>query len=93
VDAEDFPRVGQTTWTTAKCGGSLYDRSKPGDVFLHRFIMEPVPPGRVIHHRSGETRDNRKRNLVTLTKSEHNATMSGRMGYASAYKRVHLAVA
>lgn len=80
IDKEDLARVINNgySWCYFKGNGEPYavaDNSKI-KVYLHRFIMN-TPEGMVTDHRSHNTLDNRKENLINATLSENQQNRKG----------------
>ena len=48
-------------------------RGQPEHRFLYELDVEPIPLGWVIHHLNGLKGDNRKENLVTMPKGDHDS--------------------
>ena len=55
---------------------------RKGKSLVHRMVWEqhfgPIPEGHIIHHRNGDTWDNRIENLECLTRHEHTLRHKGR---------------
>lgn len=95
IDREDYERVSEYKWHTHKgAGGYLYGgtftKSHEGSrsrILLHRFINN-TPDGYETDHINGDTLDNRKCNLRTVTRSENQHNSKLRSDSTSGYKGV-----
>jgi hypothetical protein len=84
IDDEDAARVRAYSWQWANCYPMRYARSsgrklpngKREYIYLHRLVMN-APPGKVVDHIDGDTRNNRKENL-RLIDAEENKRMQRR---------------
>ena len=83
VDTEDYERVNQWNWVAhwATSTKTFYAQREgdSGNVFMHRFIMNP-PEGQQIDHIDGNTLDNRKANLRLCTHAENTKNKKKRNG-------------
>lgn len=76
VDAEDFDRVANYKWFARVTRYNIYAVRKtcsPNSEFLvpmHRQIMR-CPKNKVVHHINHNGLDNRKENLLNMTKQQH----------------------
>ena len=70
----DHPRRPRPLTVSVGKGHPLAD--KRGWALLHRLVWYeahgPIPPGHFIHHKDGNALNNRLRNLVCVTRAEHN---------------------
>jgi hypothetical protein len=78
IDAEDAALVSQYRWHAKRGYATCYavtnvtdSDGKRRQLPMHRLIMGD-PPGKDIHHKSGDGLDNRHRNLESLTRGENN---------------------
>lgn len=69
IDTEDLERVQTMGWFDY----SNYIRSYDLKQSLHRFIMNCYDCNLVVHHINKNTMDNRKSNLMILTRSQHSS--------------------
>lgn len=77
LDDWDWLRLCRYRWRIKDNGSGhksiVYTTRKNGKhytIYMHREIMK-TPKGMECHHKNGNTFDNRKGNLVNLTKEEH----------------------
>lgn len=76
IDEVDLPKVEGYTWYAIKYYRSWYARTtytKNGvrhSLSMHRLISQ-TPAHQVCHHRNRNTLDNRRPNLLNLTRDEH----------------------
>lgn len=77
VDAEDYERLSNYKWYATKWSYHYYAARKTvhkGKTFwipMHRQITH-CPRYLIVHHDNHDTLDNRKANLVKMTKEQHN---------------------
>jgi oligoribonuclease NrnB/cAMP/cGMP phosphodiesterase (DHH superfamily) len=78
VDADDYDRISQYSWSEAKHGGATAylggGRLKPKYAYMHRMILE-APDNTLVDHKNRCTLDNRKSNLRLATKKQNAANM------------------
>jgi hypothetical protein len=81
VSDEDFERVSQHKWQASDCGRwkgyekfyavtKIYYQGGGGKyrrVYMHRFILEPIPVGMVVDHIDGNSLNNLRTNLRIVT--------------------------
>lgn len=70
IDDEDFEKLSGFQWKAHPQGYVSME------FLMHRFLMHPVPPGYVVHHRNGNKLDNRRENLELMLKKTHNILSS-----------------
>jgi len=76
IDPEDYAYLSRYTWRLRKSHSKLYVvrrqviKGKRSIVFLHRQLLS-ASADEEVHHRNGNTLDNRKMNLQLLTAFEH----------------------
>ncbi len=76
VDPEDFEKVNALRWRARFSNACIYAESRPNaktqyrTIKMHRFIMQ-TPEHQECHHKNRNTLDNRKCNLMNLSKSDH----------------------
>ncbi len=76
IDIADKEEIEKYTWFIKKTRGCVYaarSHISPGRktiVYMHRQIAR-CPRGFVVHHRNGNTLDNRKSNLQCCSKDHH----------------------
>jgi len=76
IDADDLNLVMRYKWHAAKYHRSYYARStflqngKTHSVSMHR-LLGSTPAAQVCHHRNRNTLDNRRSNLLNLSKIDH----------------------
>lgn len=76
VDSKDYAHLKQWKWFPLQSHSKVYAARKwqhDGKVYyfrMHRQIMD-CPKDKVVHHKNGNTLDNRRKNLEILTKKEH----------------------
>ncbi|MFA5292575.1 MAG: AP2 domain-containing protein [Phycisphaerae bacterium] len=90
VDPEDFEKVNLIKWYAKEDKYNCYAEHKSGKktISMHRMIMRPEG-NLVVHHKNHKGLDNRKANLMAVTKAENN--LSNRQGFnrgKSGYKGV-----
>ncbi len=89
VDAADYERVSQHTWTALCVGKNVYayrkDRAKT--IRLHQFLMNP-PKGMVVDHIDGNGLNDRRSNLRVCTKQQNSFNCRPIVG-SSRFKGVH----
>lgn len=66
IDAEDFEKISGFQWKAHPQGYVSME------FLMHRFLIHPVPPGFVVHHKNGNKLDNRKANLELMLAKDHN---------------------
>ncbi len=80
VDVVDVKRISGFRWGHVKAsdrrqwGPYIVRHGKGGKrktIYLHRFLMEPIPNGHWVDHLDGNTLDNRKQNLRIATPAEN----------------------
>jgi hypothetical protein len=94
--ALDFDRVSPRLWFAAKYQDDLYyaytNIRKPDGslkrVSMHHFLC-PLEKGKVVDHRNGNTLDNRRSNLLNVTRTESNRNRRAHKG-TSKFKGVCL---
>ena len=81
IDISDIPTIttrafgGKRRWAVVMLRGKPYVREPfmtRGALFMHTLIANP-PDGMVVHHKNGNTMDNRKSNLEVMSRSAHSA--------------------
>ncbi len=79
IDADMAEKAASINWQySGSRVGNFYVRagicrgSKKKTVFLHHFVL-PQIPGKIVDHKNGDTRDNRRANLRYVTRRQ-NAT-------------------
>lgn len=89
IDAEDYRRIWEHSWSAIKGRSTWYARAwiNGKDTYLHRFITT-APSDVLIDHVNGNGLDNRKNNLRFCTSSQNHANGNFRGG-KSKYKGVH----
>lgn len=76
VDLDDYAYLMKHKWTTLKTRYKLYvvrQVCRKGyfrKIRMHRVIMRP-PPGFHVHHKNGNTLDNRRENLENMRAKDH----------------------
>lgn len=72
VDADVYESIKGRPWCAAWAGNAWYVKGRDDgrQVFLHRFIVG-AKRGQHVHHRNGDTLDNRRENLQVRGHSEH----------------------
>lgn len=75
VDDADFERLAVAKWCVTTNGYAISSSAPDGrggkrHTTMHRLLMGS-PEGMVVHHKNGDTLDNRRDNLEILTHSEH----------------------
>lgn len=76
VDADDHEWLSKIDWYVSISRGLPYarrqhQRTRPvGETWMHRLIMD-CPVGKIVHHKNGNTLDNRKINLEILEQKNH----------------------
>lgn len=76
IDTEDAYKITPYHWYVRKTFYNRYayrkkiTNNKEFFIFMHRQIMH-CPNNRVVHHKNRNGLDNRKNNLVLMTKLEH----------------------
>jgi len=73
IDDEDFERVNGFQWKAHPQGYVSME------FLMHRFLMHPIPPGHVVHHKNGNKLDNRKENLEIMLAKKHNRLNSKKL--------------
>ena len=69
VDADDFERVRDYSWTSEINSNTVYAFCKELDgIKLHRYLLNP-PKDKIVHHRNHNGLDNRRDNIVITTQS------------------------
>jgi hypothetical protein len=58
------------------------------NIFMHRVIMEPIPPGMVIDHINGDGLDNRRSNLRICTQAQNTANQKRKSNATCKYRGV-----
>jgi hypothetical protein len=79
VDDADYPELSKYAWRAKKAGSNTYVATTmraPGGrykvtVYMHRLIMEPIPPGMEVDHVDGDSFNNHRNNLEIVTKNEN----------------------
>jgi hypothetical protein len=79
VDDEDYERLLPYKWQAVKTwprtcliyAGRQRLPSKVGISYLHRELCSPLDPGLVVHHKNGDTLDNRRDNLQIMSIADH----------------------
>lgn len=78
VDDDRYDALMKFKWRAVQRHGgyyaktTVYKNGKRIDIAMHRFVAR-TPFGMVTHHDNRNTLDNRRRNLVNMTKKNHNA--------------------
>jgi len=76
IDKKDETEISKHTWFVKKCHGCIYaarQHESPGRktiIYMHRQLTR-CPRGFVVHHRNGNTLDNRLSNLQPCSKDQH----------------------
>lgn len=76
IDRADLNVVLKYKWLVVRYHRSYYARSsfrqdgKPHQVSMHRLLAR-TPASQICHHRNRNTLDNRRSNLLNMTKKEH----------------------
>ena len=76
IDASDFALVSKYKWRAVKYHRCYYARStyrknnQTHSVSMHRLINQ-TPAAEICHHRNRNSLDNRRVNLLNLTKKDH----------------------
>lgn len=77
VDASWFERLSKYKWRAELFHASYYAvtdivvRGHKKTLRMHRLIAN-TPPRKICHHRNHNSLDNRRENLLNVTKQEHN---------------------
>ncbi len=92
LDREDLEKVVRRTWQIKHMGYRIYFRTRNSNrknIPLHRFILK-VKKGQIVDHISGDTLDNRKRNLRIVTAQQSTWNTGPRKGlkYKGVEKKV-----
>lgn len=91
VDVEDFPLLCRYVWRIAKVSRLKYPRpvtTLDGQmVYLHRFLMAPLPSF-LVDHVNRDPNDNRRKNLRIVTYLENNLNRPGNSSSTSGFKGV-----
>lgn len=91
IDLDDVERVSKYVWSAQvkkhlKYAVTSRKNGKPGQMFLHQFIMGF--PGHDIDHENGDGLDNRKSNLRHVNDKQNQANQRVRKNGTSKYKGV-----
>ena len=93
IDDEDVERVSAHRWWAVPGGrpaGKMYAYTQISrkTVYLHRFVLAPMPFRALVDHRNGDSLDCRKSNLRIATGTLNNANAKVAVGI-SGYRGVH----
>lgn len=94
IDAEDYPKVSMYLWEKNKTGyavSRIYSTKPNKRILLHRIISENNDNKLVTHHIDHNILNNKKSNLVKVTKSE-NIVDSSRKLSKSGYRNIKKAI-
>src|SRR5215831_20729501 len=74
VDQDQLDRLLAFRWCTIVANRAVYAGTRAGKdsslILMHRFLMA-APGGVVVHHKDGDTLNNRSSNLEILSHSDH----------------------
>jgi hypothetical protein len=87
IEHEDLEIVSQYKWyaVQSRAGGTFYAKTSKG-LYMHRLLCE----GSMIDHRDGDTLNNKRDNLRSVTRELNQANRVKRKGSAGPYKNVSL---
>lgn len=95
VDDEDFELLSKYKWCAGKYGNKYYalttlknTEGKYKNIYMHRFLNEPMKTTSVIDHKNGNGLDNRRNNLRITTQTFNRANSARRKDCTSIYKGV-----
>jgi len=76
VDAEDYDKISQYTWSLKEDKYTDYARCNDKQIdSMHRLVMKlhkgSIPKGLCVHHINGNGLDNRRANLALMTQAEN----------------------
>lgn len=83
-----YGKVGTTEYVMAN--GSRVNGHPAVTLYLHRLINQPAA-GMTVHHRNHDTKDNRRENLVNITRRDNTCVGNGTNraeGYLGVFERV-----
>lgn len=94
IDAADYERVSQYTWSARRSKKAVYAQGAvqigfaKAVVAMHRFILaeEGVPPGFDVDHINGDPLDNRRENLRVCTRAQNCANRRHRSNARGRFK-------
>lgn len=78
VDAQDFDRINRYKWRLKQSAYRSYairNTKRNGievTLYMHREVVR-CAPGFEVHHINGDTLDNRRQNLLIVTRAEHDS--------------------
>lgn len=76
VDLADFSYLNRWKWHAKKIGFTWYARrtsysgARPYNIYMHRQLMR-CPPAKIVHHRNKNGLDNRRINLLIMSRNNH----------------------
>jgi hypothetical protein len=71
VDTEDILLILEHNWRATRSGKQWYAITGQHGLSMHRLIMGD-PADLLVHHLDGDGLNNRRANLILVTKGEHN---------------------
>lgn len=77
VDDEDFEKVNKRRWCARQDGAMFYATAfnringKQRATKMHRYLLGNPPMGKVYDHLNGNTLDNRRENLIIVTRRQN----------------------
>jgi hypothetical protein len=89
IDTEDFEAVSQFNWYISSSGYVVHGEG--AEIALHRYVLGLLDfqeTDKEAHHKNDNKLDNRKENLVVLTRADHRSTRAKRKDNTSGFKGV-----